>query len=222
MSATVSQSLNWEHIDTVLLDLDGTLLDLSFDNHVWREIVPAAYAAARSMTADEARESLRSRLQSCAGTLNWYCTDYWSRELGLDVAALHRRHAGRIGWLPGAREALLGLKARGKRLVLLTNAHPHTLKIKDEWMGVKGYFDAVYSSHDFGWPKEDARFWAAVRAQEPFDPERSLFVDDNASVLKAARAAGIRFVYAMCRPDSLRPPRVHADFPGVHSVAELL
>jgi putative hydrolase of the HAD superfamily len=222
MNATAAQSLDWQHIDTVLLDLDGTLLDLSFDNHVWREVVPAAYAAARSLSADEARESLKSRLQSCIGTLNWYCVEYWSRELELDVAALHRSHAGRIGWLPGAREALVGLKALGKRLVLLTNAHPETLKIKDEWMGVKGYFDAVYSSHDFGWPKEDARFWSAVRKAEPFDPERSLFVDDNAAVLAAARAAGIRFVYAMCRPDTLRPARVHADFPGVHSVVELL
>ena len=55
MNATAAQSLDWQHIDTVLLDLDGTLLDLSFDNHVWREVVPAAYAAARSLSADEAR-----------------------------------------------------------------------------------------------------------------------------------------------------------------------
>jgi 5'-nucleotidase len=213
---------DWQHIDTVLFDLDGTLLDLSFDNHVWREVVPAAYAAARSLTAEEAREALQSRLRACAGTLDWYCMEYWSRELDLDVTALHRTHGRRIGWLPGAREALVGLKARGKRLVLITNAHPHTLQIKDEFVGVRSYFDAVYSSHQLGAAKEDARFWSNVRAVEPFDPERTLFVDDNAAVLKAARAAGIRFIYAMCHPDSSRPPREHPDFPGVHSVAELL
>jgi len=213
---------DWRQIDTVLFDLDGTLLDLSFDNHVWREIVPAAYAAARSVTAEQAREVLRSHLVARAGTLDWYCMKYWSRELDLDVTALHRSHAGRIGWLPGARETLLGLRARGKRLVLITNAHPHTLQIKEEQMGIRGYFDAVFSSHDFGAPKEDPRFWPLVRAVEPFDPERTLFVDDNAAVLKAARASGIRFVYAMCHPDSSRPPRQHPDFPGVHSVAELL
>jgi putative hydrolase of the HAD superfamily len=222
MTASPAPTPDWQHIDTVLFDLDGTLLDLSFDNHVWREIVPAAYAAARSLTHEEARAALQERLRARAGTLDWYCMDYWSRELELDVTELHRTHAGRIGWLPGAREALIGLKARGKRLVLITNAHPQTLQIKDEWVDVRRYFDAVYSSHDFGVPKEDARFWPAVRKVEPYDPERTLFVDDNAAVLKAARAAGIRWVYAMCRPDSSRPPREHPDFPGVHSVAELL
>jgi putative hydrolase of the HAD superfamily len=213
---------DWRQIDTVLFDLDGTLLDLSFDNHLWREIVPAAYAAARAVTADEARDVLQAHLRARAGTLDWYCMDYWSRELDLDVTALHRKHAQRIGWLPGARETLVGLKARGKRVVLMTNSHPHTLQVKEEQMDLKRHFDAVFSSHDFGVPKEDARFWPLVRAAEPFDPARTLFVDDNAAVLKAARAFGIRFVYAMCHPDSSRPPRQHPDFPSVHSVAELL
>jgi putative hydrolase of the HAD superfamily len=222
MTDAAAPTPDWRQIDTVLFDLDGTLLDLSFDNHLWREIVPQAYAAARSVSADEARAVLKSHLVARAGTLDWYCMDYWSRELALDVTALHREHAGRILWLPGARETLVGLRARGKRLVLMTNSHRHTLQVKEEQMGIKRYFDAVFSSHDFGVPKEDARFWALVRAAEPYDPERTLFVDDNAAVLKAARAAGIRFVYAMCHPDSSRPPRQHPDFPSVHSVAELL
>ncbi|HBT55971.1 MAG TPA: haloacid dehalogenase, partial [Pseudomonas sp.] len=33
--------LNWNAIDTVLLDMDGTLLDLHFDNHFWLEHMPA-------------------------------------------------------------------------------------------------------------------------------------------------------------------------------------
>jgi len=222
MSDAAARTPDWLNIDTVLFDLDGTLLDLSFDNYLWREIVPAAYAAARAVTTEAARDVLRAHLRARAGTLDWYCMDYWSRELDLDVTALHRTHAGRLGWLPGARETLVGLKALGKRLVLITNSHPHTLQVKEEQMDIKRHFDAVFSSHAFGRPKEDARFWPLVRAVEPFDPERTLFVDDNAAVLAAARAAGIRFVYAMCHPDSSRPPRQHPDFPSVHSVAELL
>ena len=40
----------WMRVETVLLDLDGTLLDLAFDNYFWRERVPAAYAAARAIS----------------------------------------------------------------------------------------------------------------------------------------------------------------------------
>jgi HAD superfamily hydrolase (TIGR01509 family) len=216
------QAPDWQRIDTALFDLDGTLLDLCFDNHLWREIVPRAYADSRALSLSEARAALQMRLRACAGTLDWYCMEYWTRELELDVTALHRTHARRIDWLPGAQEALAGLKARGKRLVLITNSHPHTLQVKDETVGVRRHFDAVYSSHEFGAAKEDQRFWQRVREVEPYDPERTLFVDDNAAVLQAARAAGIRFIYAMCHPDSSRPPREHPDFPGVHSVAELL
>ncbi|MEC8348362.1 MAG: haloacid dehalogenase, partial [Pseudomonadota bacterium] len=28
-------ALDWQNIDTVLLDVDGTLLDLHYDNFVW-------------------------------------------------------------------------------------------------------------------------------------------------------------------------------------------
>jgi 5'-nucleotidase len=215
------EKLAWDHIDTVLLDLDGTLLDLAFDNQFWLETIPVAYAASRSMTAEEARAALAPRFRACEGTLAWYCIEHWSRELGLDIVALKRACASRIAWLPGAKEFLRRLRARGKRLVLLTNAHPQTLRIKDEQTGVTEYFDATFSSHEFGAPKESPHFWDAVRAREPFDPQRSLFVDDSPAVLRAARIAGLRWIYGVRRPDSSRPAREHEE-PSVDLCHELL
>jgi putative hydrolase of the HAD superfamily len=61
-----------------------------------------------------------------------------------------------------------------------------------------------------------------VSTVEPFDPERSIFVDDNLPVLRAARGAGIRWVYAVRRPDSSAGPRVQAEFPAVDAVSDLL
>jgi len=43
--------------------------------------------------------------------MNWYCIDYWSRELGLNVEALKRTQAERIAWLPGAQTFLERLRA---------------------------------------------------------------------------------------------------------------
>jgi putative hydrolase of the HAD superfamily len=213
---------DWARIDTVLLDLDGTLLDLAFDNHFWSVQVPAAWGRARSLDPQQAAEQLRPRFRAREGTLEWYCVDYWSRELELDIAALKQAHAQQVRWLPGAREFLRRVRALGKRLVLLTNAHPTTLAIKDERTQVTSLFDASFSSHVFGAPKEQPQFWQALARVEPFDAARSLFVDDSLPVLRAAHAAGIGRVYAVRRPDSSAAPRLQQQFPAVDAVSELL
>lgn len=212
----------WAAIDTVLLDLDGTLLDLAFDNHFWRECVPAAWAQARAIALEEARALLAPRFRACEGTLDWYCIDHWSRELQLDIAALKHAEAQRIRWLPGAREFLRRVRTLGKRLVLVTNAHPTTLAIKDARTQVISCFDASFSSHSFGAPKEHASFWRELARAEPFDASRSLFVDDSPPVLRAARAAGIGTIYAVRRPDSSLAARLQQEFPAVDAIAELL
>jgi HAD superfamily hydrolase (TIGR01509 family) len=220
MSGAV-EKLVWDHIDTVLLDLDGTLLDLAFDNDFWLDFIPSAFAASQAISVEQARDVLTPRFRACEGTMNWYCIDYWSRELGLNVEALKRTQAERVAWLPGAEDFLRRLRASGKRLVLVTNSHPQVLRIKDERTGVTRYLDAAISSHVFGFPKEDAQFWPALRRVEPFDPDRSLFVDDSLAVLRAAREAGIRWIRGVRRADSARPPREHEGFTAVDSVSDL-
>ncbi len=221
MSPAPARKPHWDSIDTVLLDLDGTLLDLAFDTYFWWQHIPETYGASRSLSLEASRAALKPRFQAIQHTLDWYCVDYWSRELGLDVPALKRAAGHRIAWLPGAEEFLRRVRARGKRVVMLTNAHPVALQIKDERTRVTRYFDAVHSSHVFGAPKEDPRFWRAVREVEPFDPERAMFVDDSPPVLRAARDAGVRWIYAVRHPDSSGAPRVHEDFPVTDAVADL-
>ena len=212
----------WAGIDHVLLDLDGTLLDLDFDNHFWQVRVPQVWGAARGLDLGAARALLQPRFAACEGTLPWYSTEHWSRELDLDIAALKRQDAARIRWLPGAQRFLGAARARGKRLVLLTNAHPQALAIKHERTGVLDHFDASISSHDLGAPKEDAGFWQALHRVEPYNPQRSLFVDDSASVLRAAHAAGIGLVRAIRKPGRVHVGREHREFTAVDGLAELL
>lgn len=214
-------ALNWSQIDTVLLDMDGTLLDLRFDNWFWLTLIPMHYAAARGISEAEARAELQPKFTRVAHTLQWYCINYWSRELKLDIAALKRTVQGRVGYLPGAEGFLERLKASGKRVLLVTNSHPETLAIKDERVALTQYFHAAYSTHSFGVPKEHADFWPLLLAEEPFAPARSLFVDDSLPVLETARAFGIAHIRAVRNPDSGAPPQGTRDFQAIDGVADL-
>jgi putative hydrolase of the HAD superfamily len=213
--------VNWDQVDTVLLDMDGTLLDLNFDNSFWQEHLPRHYAEARGLTLDASRAYLEPLFRSWHGRLEWYCVDHWSRELGLDVAALKARYSHLIAPLPGVERFLGAARAAGKHLWLVTNAHPAALELKLAETRLGPAFDLVLSSHHFGYPKEDARFWPVLRVRHPFDPTRALMVDDNLPVLEAARAFGIGQVLGITHPDTRRPPRPLEGVPTVEGLSAL-
>ena len=194
-----------EPITTVLLDMDGTLLDLHFDNHFWTEHLPRRYADQLERPLAEVRDDLAPRFAAVHGTLDWYCLDYWQRELGLDLAALKEDVADRIGWLPGVESALAEMGRLGLRRVVVTNAHGASLALKCRITDLPDHVDAMYSSHEFGVAKEDAAFWTRLAAVEPYAPGHTLLVDDNAAVLQAGAAHGIRHCRLIRQPDTRRP-----------------
>ncbi len=216
-----ARSPDWSAIDTVLLDMDGTLLDLGFDIRFWEETLPRRLGESRGVPVDEARRLMQPIFAATEGTLDWYCIDYWSRALSLDIASLKRSERQLIDWLPQSRAFLAQLRAAGRRIALVTNAHPEILAIKDAQLGIRRHFDAVYSSHRFGAPKESADFWPRLAEQERFDAGRTLYADDSPQVLRAAQAHGIRWIYAIRRPCRSGPARNGAEFPGVDHVHEL-
>jgi putative hydrolase of the HAD superfamily len=216
-----ADSPDWSSIDTVLLDMDGTLLDLGFDLLFWEEVLPRRYAESRGVSLEEARRLMHPLFESTQGTLDWYCIDYWTRALSLDIAGIKRAVRHHIAWLPEARGFLAALRGSGRRLVLVTNAHPEILAIKDAQLGVRRHFDAVYSSHEVGEPKESTGFWPRLARQEPFDARRTLYADDSLPVLRAAAAHGIGWLYAVRRPVHRAPARAVPEFPSVESVHEL-
>src|SRR5882724_10830510 len=116
-------AVDWSVIETVLLDMDGTLLDLRFDNWFWQELIPRRYAAANGLALAETQGLLAPKFVEVKGTLQWYCIEYWTRELKLDIGSIKREALAQVAFLPGAEEFLSKLKDRGKRCVLVTNAH---------------------------------------------------------------------------------------------------
>lgn len=212
---------DWDDYETVLFDMDGTLLDLKFDNYFWQQLVPERYAALHGLPHEEAVRLLEPRFASKVGTLEWYCIDYWSRELGLDIGELKAEAEDHIDFLPDVPEFLVEVRELGKRSVLVTNAHRTTLAVKLRRTGLDRFVDAVHSSHDLGLPKEAPGFWARLAAVEPFSPSRTVLVDDSLPVLRAAHGFGIARVIAIRRPDSSLPARPVAEFHAVESVVDL-
>jgi FMN phosphatase YigB (HAD superfamily) len=122
--------IDWKAVDSVFLDMDGTLLDLHFDNHFWLEHVPLRFAELHGLTLEQARGDLLRRYRSREGTLEWYCVEHWSRELGLDIALLKEELDHLIAAHPHVTDFLEALAERGKRRVLVTNAHQKSIALK--------------------------------------------------------------------------------------------
>ncbi len=214
--------LPWPAIDTVLLDMDGTLLDLHYDNHFWQVYVPARFAERHGLPEAEARAECFRRYNAKAGTLDWYCVDYWTEQLDLDIVRLKEQVAHLIAVHPDVPEFLTAARAAGKRVVLVTNAHHKTLTLKMQRTGLEVHFDAIHSSHSFGLAKEHPEFWQALRLVEPFDPARSLLVDDSLPVLRAARDYGVAHLLAVWRPDTRQPDKDVGEFKALHRFADIM
>ncbi|MDF3932527.1 GMP/IMP nucleotidase [Pseudomonas citronellolis] len=214
--------LNWAEIDSVLLDMDGTLLDLHFDNHFWLQHLPQRYAEHHGITRAQADAELLPLFRDNAGQLNWYCLDFWSRELRLSIRDLKREVAHLIALRPDADTFLAALRRAGKRVALITNAHRDSLSLKLERVELAPWFDRLISSHDYGFPKEDQQFWQALQADFGFDPARSLFIDDSLPILRSARTFGVGQLLAVRQPDSRQGPKDTAEFDAVEDYRALI
>jgi len=214
--------IDWARIDTVLLDMDGTLLDLRYDNHFWLEHVPRRYAEARGLPLEQAQEELLARYRRAEGTPDWYCVDHWSRELGLDIPLLKEEVEHLIAVHPHVVPFLEAVRATGRRVLLVTNAHGRSIGLKLRRTRLGGHFDAVVCSHDLGLPKEQPAFWERMRQAHPFDRDRTLLVDDSLPVLRSARAHGIAHLLAVRRPDSTLPEKDAAEFAAIGDFREIM
>ena len=218
----MSMPAAWGVIKTVFLDMDGTLLDLSFDSYFWQRHLPLRYSQKNQIEFSHARELLQSYYKGKAGTLDWYCTDYWTNELDMDVAALKREVASRIRIFPHVEQFLEKLVAAKKHVALVTNAHPDSISVKMSCVPIEPYFDRIISSHHFGCPKEQPGFWEKMMDAFPFDPQATLLVDDNLEVLACAKTYGIRHLVTIRRPDSSKPEREALPYEAISNFAEIM
>ena len=212
--------LNWNNIDTVLLDMDGTLLDLAFDNLFWVKIVPEAYVQTHKVSVEEMQKTVLPHFEEMRHTLEWYSIDYWSNYLKLDLPSLKVQYQEHIDYLPMAEFFLEKLRKDEHKAVIITNADPVAYMIKNAKTGVGGLVDEVISSHDLGYPKEDQNFWKALEERIDFDKSKSLFVDDSPQVLLSAHKYGIGNIAAITHPDTSREGSAFTDETALSSMPE--
>ena len=214
--------IDWNAIDTVLLDMDGTLLDLHFDNFFWQHHLPARYAELHNINADKALEELYSRFEKKKNTIEWYCTDFWSNELNLEIAQLKKEVQHLIAERPHVRKFLSALGESKRQRILITNAHRDSLDLKMKITGIDTLLDTLISSHDFKVPKEAAAFWTHLEQSIDFNPARTLFIDDTEDMLSSAEDYGIAHLLCIAQPDSKKPSRDALKYPAIAHFSDLL
>ena len=208
--------VDWQAIDTVMLDMDGTLLDLHYDNYFWVQYLPTIYAEKKGLSIEEANAILVPLFAEKQGLIEWYCVEYWSEVLALDVNLYKRQLADKICFRPGAKAFLQRLAAMDKSVWLVTNAHRAVLDLKCQVLPLAQNFSQLISSHDFGFPKEDQRFWHSLQTHFPFEATRTLFIDDSVPVLRSAQTYGIQHLHAIALPDSQGELKEPSEFEAIH------
>ena len=205
-----------------MLDMDGTLLDLAYDNYMWLEHIPTAYAQKNELSEAVAKEKLYGIMKKTQGKLVWYSLDHWSEVLDMDVASLHQDEHRRIEYLPGAQRFLETVAAHDVNVLMVTNSHQRTLDIKAEATGITDYFDGIFTSHALGHAKEDQPFWHALQDLVTFDCAKTIFIDDNTTVLQSARDYGVGNLLHITNPDTGRPATQNDSFTGITGVADIV
>lgn len=212
--------IDWNAIDTVLLDMDGTLLDLHYDNYFWSTYLPKRYSEIKNIPLDDAQRDLQAHIKSLEGTLNWYCLEYWNNALALDLGTIKAeadiKH--KIKERPHTLDFLRFLQKHSKTVILVTNAHPIGLDIKLTETSIGNHLNHIVSSHQFKYPKEEQAFWHQLQTHISFDPARSLFIDDNHAILLSAQKYGIAYNIGIHQPDSQTPRRLDGNLKGINAI----
>ena len=214
--------IDWKKIQYVLLDMDGTLLDLHFDNHFWHEHLPKVWAEKHKVSFDEARAELVPMFEAEEGTLRWYCLDYWSERLGMNMMDLKQAIKHKVQPRADTMRFLHYVSAANKTIVMVTNAHRDLIAMKFGLTEIGEHFDEIVSSHDYGFAKEQQEFWHRLAEDIHFEKHNAVLIDDNLQVLRTAREYGIEHLLTIKQPDSQKPHREIEDFHALDLFAELM
>lgn len=206
-----------------LFDMDGTLLDLAFDDFIWNQCLPERYAQVHQCSLEQSRQILFQFYKQHQHTLAGYSSVYCASKLSVDVVQLQYEFRDKISARLGCHALLKQLNEQGFRCWLLTNSDRAGLELKLEQVELSQYFELMISSEDLGHAKEDISFWQKLHQMHPFVPAQAVFVDDTVAVLKSAEEFGISQLFSILQPSSTHPARVPTEivYPALDHLTEL-
>jgi putative hydrolase of the HAD superfamily len=213
--------LDWDSIDTVLLDMDGTLLDLHFDFHFWTEYLPQKYSQIHNINLTEVTSYVAKRLEQKQGHLEWYCTNYWSQQFNLNIIQAQTEVKHLIKHRPEVIEFLESLGKKQKKRILITNSDRPSVELKFANSEIEALLDQVISSHDYNVAKENQKFWHRLQKSIDFDPKTTLFIDDSEAVLDSAHQFGIKQLLSIKEPISSQLRQVDSKYPMIEDFLTL-
>lgn len=97
---------------------------------------------------------------------------------------------------PGALELLQALKAKGKKIYMLSNGRCCYTVPELKYLGIHDYFDALYSSSDIGICKPDPAFFKHLIKEQNIDVSKSVFIgNDDISDVEGSKSVGLDCIY---------------------------
>jgi phosphoglycolate phosphatase len=177
---------------SVLLDLDGTLID-SLPG-----ILASCRAALRTLghEPDESLEIRRFIGPPLEDTMQFLLQSYGDDRVGEAVVA-YRRHYGESGFLgsvpyPGIRESLEEMRETGLRLYLATSKRATFASRILDHLKFTAYFDGVYGSAPGGELDHKPELLAHILSERSLSPSHCLMVGDRRHDISGAHAVGVR------------------------------
>ena len=186
-------------------DMDGTLIEIEWVNHVWGVALPKLYAQENNINLKKAHRILQEEYDKVGSeNTNWYKLEYWFDKFNLkkNYRELLLENRDRIKMYGDAKSVLKKLSEKMKTIIITTNASREFIEFGLPIIERCGVISKIYSSvSDFQLIKNDVRFYEQVCA----DLKKRGMIEKNSDVVHIGddleadfivpRSVGINAIY---------------------------